>query len=235
MITINGLCKRYKSLQILDGIDLTIHRGRVTAILGANAAGKTTLIKCVLGLARPDSGIIAVDGRPIDDGQYRAGVGYMPQIARFPENISGQDLLDMIIDLRGSSPASTEFIDQLELRPHLAKPLRTLSGGTRQKLNAVIALLFAPPVLILDEPTAGMDPISAGMLKDRLRVEAARGRTIMLTSHVISEVEEIADDIAVLSEGRIRFAGPVHDLKRVTREFTLERAIAQVLRTGVAA
>lgn len=236
MIEILGLRKRYKALQVLDGVDLTIGQGRVTAVVGPNAAGKTTLIKTILGLARADEGTVTIGGVEIDDrGDYRASIGYMPQIARFPDNITGQDLLDMIVDLRGVSPATTALIDLLALRPHLAKPLRVLSGGTRQKINAVVAFMFAPPVLILDEPTAGLDPVAAGILKDQLRAEREKGTTIVLTSHVMSEIDELADDVAFLCDGRIRFAGPVHDLKRVTRQFTLERAIAHVLQNGVAA
>jgi Cu-processing system ATP-binding protein len=128
-----------------------------------------------------------------------------------------------------------DLINLFDLRPHLRKPLRTLSGGTRQKINAVIAFMFAPPVLMLDEPSAGLDPVSAGILKDRLREERERGATVVLTSHVLSEIEELANDIAFLAEGTIRFSGPVHDLKRVTRQFTLERAIAHILTCGVAA
>jgi Cu-processing system ATP-binding protein len=159
----------------------------------------------------------------------------MPQIARFPENITGREVIDMMIDLRRGATPSEDLVDVLELRPHLLKPMRALSGGTRQKLNAVVAFLFSPPVLMLDEPSAGLDPVSAGLLKDRLLAEKARGTTVILTSHVLSEIDELADDVAFLADGRIRFAGPVHDLKRATRQFTLERAIAHVLRNGVAA
>jgi Cu-processing system ATP-binding protein len=236
MIEIHGLRKRFGAQQVLDGIDLSIAPGRITAIVGPNAAGKSTLIKCILGLARADAGSILVGGQPADgDGAYRASIGYMPQIARFPENITGQDLLDMIIDIRGNPVLHDDLIHLFGLRPHLGKPLRTLSGGTRQKINAVLAFLFAPPALILDEPSAGLDPVSAGILKDRLRDERARGATIVLTSHVLSEIDELADDVAFLADGRIRFAGAVPDLKRTTRQFTLERAIAHILTNGAAA
>jgi Cu-processing system ATP-binding protein len=233
MIEIAGLRKKFGGNQVLDGVELAIAPGRITAVVGPNAAGKSTLIKCILGLTRPDAGTIMVGNRAVDEsGSYRADIGYKPQIARFPENISGQDLLDMIIDLRGSPIVHDDLIHLFDLRPHLRKPLRTLSGGTRQKLNAVVAFMFAPPVLMLDEPSAGLDPISAGIFKDRLREEQERGATIVLTSHVLSEIDELADDVAFLAEGKIRFAGAVHDLKRVTRQFTLERAIAHVLKHG---
>lgn len=234
MIEIRGLRKRFGLNAVLDGVDLDIAGGRITAIVGPNAAGKSTLIKCVLGLTRPDAGTIAVGGVDIDErGEYRSGIGYMPQIARFPENISGQDLIDMVVDVRGMPAASREMIEAFGLRAHLAKPLRTLSGGTRQKLNAVIALLFRPAVLMLDEPSAGLDPVSAGLLKDRMRSERDAGTAVILTSHVLSEIDELADDVAFLADGRIRFAGPVQELKVATRQFTLERAIAHVLQHGV--
>ena len=236
MIEIGGLEKRFGANQVLDGIDLVLSPGRITAVVGPNAAGKSTLIKCILGLTRPDAGSISVGGKPIDEGgAYRAGIGYMPQIARFPENITGRELIDMIVSLRGADAPREDLIDTLELRPHLLKPLRTLSGGTRQKLNAVVAFLFRPPVLILDEPSAGLDPVSAGFLKDRLRDERDCGTTVVLTSHVLSEIDELADDVAFLADGKIRFCGGVHELKRMTRQFTLERAIAHVLQNGAAA
>ena len=133
MIEIRGLRKRFGPNAVLDGVDLGIAAGRITAIVGPNAAGKSTLIKCVLGLTRPDAGSITVGGVDVDErGDYRSRIGYMPQIARFPENISGQDLIDMVVDVRGAPASNHDMIDALGLRPHLAKPLRTLSGGTRQ-------------------------------------------------------------------------------------------------------
>jgi len=237
MIEIQCLRKRYGALQVLDGVDLTMATGRVTAVVGPNAAGKTTLIKSVLGLVRPDSGRIAVNGEVIDDGgRYRAAIGYMPQIARYPDNLTGDDLFAMMRDLRGEgSSRDEELVDALGLRAHLHKPLRVLSGGTRQKVNASLAFLFTPSLLFLDEPTAGLDPVSSAIVKDKIATERAHGKTFVLTSHVMSELEELADDIAFLVEGRIRFAGPIHDLKKVTRQLSLERAIAHVLEHGAAA
>lgn len=236
MIEVRALRKRFGALQVLDGVDLTIRPGRVTAVVGPNGAGKTTLIKCVLGLANPDSGTIAVDGRRASsDGQYRAAIGYMPQIARFPENLSAIDLFDMMSDLRGPAARDEELIESLGLREHVHKPLRVLSGGTRQKVNAALAFLFAPSVLILDEPTSGLDPVSSGVVKDKILAEREKGRTCVLTSHVMAELEALADDIAFLVEGRIRFSGAVNLLKRMTRQLSLERAIAQVMEGGLAA
>jgi Cu-processing system ATP-binding protein len=230
MIRFEGIRKRFGALQVLDGVDLEIASGRVTAIVGPNSAGKTTLIKSLLGLTRIDSGLITCGGSAIDpNGNYRQSIGYMPQIARFPENLSAADLFEMMRHLRIGAARDEELIERLALREHLDKPLRVLSGGTRQKVNAALAFLFAPSLLVLDEPTAGLDPVASSVVKDKVLAERAKGRTFVLTSHVMSELEELADDVAFLVEGRIRFAGSIHDLKKMTRQLSLERAIAHVL------
>ena len=238
MLEIRNLTKRFGALDVLRGVDLIVRPGRVTALLGPNGAGKTTLIKSVLGLTRPDTGAILLGGAPAVGEAYRARIGYMPQIARFPENLSGADLMAMLADLRGVAlgGAATDeaLVERFALGPHLAKPLRTLSGGTRQKVNAVLAFLFRPELLVLDEPTAGLDPLSSGVLKDRILAERGAGRTIVLTSHVSSELEEMADDVVFLLEGRIAFAGPVDELLRRTGQSRLERAVGRVMQRRAA-
>lgn len=235
MIELRGVHKRYGALRVLDGVDATFAPGRVTAVVGPNSAGKTTLIKSILGLTRIDAGTITMAGKVIDgDGRYRESIGYMPQIANFPANLSAADLFAMMRDLRGAAVArDEELLERLALHEHLRKPLHTLSGGTRQKVNAALAFLFAPDVLFLDEPTAGLDPVASGIVKKKVLAERARGRTFVLTSHVMSELEELSDDVAFLVDGRIRFAGSIHDLKKRTRQLSLERAIACVIEQGI--
>jgi Cu-processing system ATP-binding protein len=231
MIRITGLTKRFGALHVLRDLDLEIADGRVTAIVGPNGAGKTTLMKTILGLTRSDGGRILVDGERVgDDPAYRAQVGYMPQIARFPENLSAHELIAMVRDLRGDDAAiDDDLITRFRLEDHLRKPLRVLSGGTRQKVNAVLAFLFKPSLLVLDEPTSGLDPVSSGILKDKIAEVRDSGRTVIVASHVLSELDALADDIAFLVDGRLRYAGPVHDLKLATRQLSLERAIAHVM------
>ena len=236
MITIHDLTKRFGALDVLCGLDLEIQPGRVTGVVGPNGAGKTTLIKIILGLTRPDGGRVLMDGEPIgNDAAYRSRVGYMPQIARFPENLTGTELIAMVESLRGQqgemreTGRDRELIERFHLALHLEKPLRTLSGGTRQKVNAVLAFLFDPDLLILDEPTSGLDPVASGILKEKVQEARDAGKTVIVTSHVMSELEEIADDIAFVLDGRVRFAGSVHDLKLHTRQLSLERAIAQMM------
>jgi Cu-processing system ATP-binding protein len=236
MIEIAGLKKRFGANQVLDGVDLAISPGRITAIVGPNAAGKSTLIKCILGLTRPDAGRISVAYKPIDErGAYRSDIGYMPQIARFPENMTAAELLTLARDLRrsGGHPMTIdeELIQHFDVASFARKPLRTLSGGTRQKVNAALAFLFAPSVLMLDEPTAGLDPVASSALKDKILKVRAEHRTVIVTSHVMSELEELADDVAVLVDGSLRFTGTVQEIKRTTRQTTLERAVANLLST----
>lgn len=234
-LELTGIRKRFGRLQVLDGVDAVVASGRVTAIVGPNAAGKSTLIKCVLGLVRPDEGQIGVLGEPVGtDPGYRRRIGYMPQGAPFPENLTGREILRMLKGLRGESETDEELIHRFNLGPELAKPIRTLSGGTRQKLNAVVAFLFRPSVVILDEPTAGLDPLASGILKEKIQEAVERGITVVLTSHIMSEIEELATEVIFLVEGRVHFQGTMEQLRRTTGEQRLERAVARLMRARVA-
>lgn len=236
MIRIENLSKRYGKLLVLDGLNLTIRRGEVTAILGPNGAGKTTLIKAILGLVKPDGGHVTVGGEAVNGSpEYRRMIGYMPQIARYPENLTAREIIRMIRDLRDDPDVVDEsLVRTLGLEQELDKPFRTLSGGNRQKISAVLAFLFRPEILFLDEPSSGLDPVSSSALKDRILAERAEGRTIVLTSHVMSEVEELGDRVIYLLDGRIHFEASVDDLLDSTGEPSLERAIAHVMTAGVA-
>lgn len=236
MIEITKLTKRFGANEVLRGVDLRIERGRVTGIVGPNGAGKTTLLKMLLGLSHPTSGDICVDGTFVNgDERYRARIGYMPQIARFPDNLTASELFAMLRDLRGDSgDLDEEMLNRFQLEPHLDKPLRVLSGGTRQKVNACLALLFRPSLLLLDEPTAGLDPLSSATLKDKIHALRADGVTVIVASHIMSELEELCDDVAFLLDGTVRYIGPVSQLTAMTRQANLERAIAALMIREVA-
>jgi len=231
-VSIRGLRKRYGRLEVLRGLDLEIAEGRVLAIVGPNAAGKTTLIKSILGLVRRRDGEIRVAGEAVGrDPRYRRRIGYMPQAARFPEQLTGAEVLALLRGVRGETTERDErLIDQLELRSSLATPVAAMSGGTRQKLNAAVAFLFRPSLLILDEPTAGLDPVASAVLKDRIKAAPGEGQTVILTSHIMSEIEELADEVVFLVEGSIRFQGSIASLVERTGEARLERAIARMMR-----
>ena len=237
MIEARHITKTFGTLRVLDDLSLSIAPRRITGLVGPNAAGKTTLAKIILGLTKADCGTLEIDGAPIGaDDSYRSRIGYMPQMARFPENLSARELFEMLTDLRRPTrPVDDELVERFNFAGALDKPIRMLSGGTRQKVNAVIAFLFRPDLLILDEPTAGLDPVSSGILKDKIFAEKAAGTTFLLTSHIMSELDELADDVAFINEGKVAFAGALAEIKRVTRQSNLERAIAEMMKRGAAA
>ena len=231
-VELAGVRKRFGRLEVLRGVDACIEPGRITAIVGPNAAGKTTLIKMMLGLVRPDPGSrVSVDGIAVNgDPSYRQRIGYMPQAAHFPDQLTGREVLQLISGLRGEGAAKDEeLIARFQLEPVLDRPVRTLSGGTRQKLNAGVAFLFRPALLILDEPTAGLDPVAAGILKDKVLRAPTEGATVVLTSHLMSEVEELAQDLLFLLDGSVAFRGTVEALLQQSNERRLERAIGRWL------
>jgi len=236
MIDIRGLKKSFGPNDVLRGVDLHVARGRITGIVGPNGAGKTTLVKTLLGLCHATAGEIRIDGTLVgDDERYRARIGYMPQIARFPENLTATDLFTTLRDLRGEpGELDDDLVRSLALGDQLDKPLRVLSGGTRQKVNACMALLFDPQLLILDEPTAGLDPLSSAALKDRILSLRVRGVTVLVASHIMSELEELCDDVVFLLDGVTRFSGPIDKLTTMTRQANLERAIAALMIREVA-
>jgi Cu-processing system ATP-binding protein len=230
LLEVSEVSKSFGRLPVLRRVSFGIRAGRITAILGPNAAGKSTVIKTILGLTRADSGRIVVNGSPVsEDPGYRAGIGYMPQAAPFPENLTGREVLAMLRELREEAGEDTGLLRELELEGELSKPVRTMSGGTRQKLNAAVAFMFHPSLLILDEPTAGLDPVASRILKRKIRSVRSEGATVILTSHVLAEVEGLADDLIVLLDGRVAYTGTLRHLVETSGEDGLEGAVAYLM------
>jgi Cu-processing system ATP-binding protein len=235
MIDIQHIGKRFKKLQALDGINLRFHKGQVVALIGPNGSGKTTLIKTILGLVRPDAGRILFQDRPIaNDVEYRSRIGYMPQVGRYPDNMKIGQLFRMIRDLRGKDvEVDEELYFQYGLDAIQDKDMRALSGGTRQKVSAALAFLFNPPVLILDEPTAGLDPIASELLQKKIIREKQKGKLILITSHVLTDLEEITTDVLYLQDGKVVFNGGLQTLQQQTGEQRLQKAIARLMENGL--
>ncbi len=230
MVTIENLHKKFGKNQILSGLDLTIKGGGIFAVLGPNGSGKTTLIKSILGMVIPNKGTINVLGENIKrNSNYRHKIDYLPQIANFPSNLKVKELIKMIKDLRGKTADDKRLIELFKLEPFLDKKLGNLSGGTKQKVNIVLTFMFDSPLIILDEPTTGLDPISLIRLKDLIQAEKSNGKTILITSHIMSFVEEISDEIVFLLEGKIYFKGTISELKSKTKQSDFEHAIASIL------
>lgn len=231
MIQITNLEKSFGRLRVLQGVDITISRKGIYAVLGPNGSGKTTLIKSILGMVIPDNGNLLVDGAPVrGESSYRSGIAYLPQIARFPENLKVAELIAMIKDIR-QQPAiyEDEIMDAFGLRPALNQKLRNLSGGTRQKVNILLSLMFDCPLLILDEPTVGLDPMALIRLKEMILARKAAGKTILLTTHIMGLVEDLADQVIFLLDGKVRFSGSMEQMIRESGEDDLEHAIASML------
>ena len=230
MVTIENLHKSFNKNIVLSGINLNISDGGIFAILGPNGSGKTTLIKSILGMVIPNKGTITVLGKNIKhNSAYRSKINYLPQIANFPSNLKVKELIKMIKDLRSNTNEDEHLIKLFNLEPFLNKKLGNLSGGTKQKVNIVLAFMFDSPLIILDEPTTGLDPISLIRLKKLIQTEKAKGKTLLITSHIMSFVEEVSDKIVFILEGKIYFKGTVNELKTKTNQPDFEHAIASIL------
>ena len=204
MIQVTDLHKNFGKLEVLKGVGFSINRPGVFAVLGHNGSGKTTMLKTILGMVIPNSGELKVNDQTIyKSWEYRKDIAYLPQIARFPENLTVNELIKMILDIRNRKGREGELIERFGLEKFLDKKLSDLSGGTRQKVNIVLAFMFDANICIMDEPTAGLDPVALIELK-----------------------------IIFLLDGKIHFQGTLKEMQKQTNEKDLEHAIAAMLVTN---
>jgi Cu-processing system ATP-binding protein len=234
MIRIEEVSKTFGKTIALKDISLQLDKGRSIAFIGPNGSGKTTLIKCILGLVRQDEGRIWVNDEPTQDNyRYREHIGYMPQVGRYPDNMKVHQVLSLIRQIRhsGAGKALDEtLLETFDLHSMMDKPMHALSSGMRQKVSAVLAFLFDPPILILDEPTAGLDPLSNEVLKEKIQQQRERGKLILLTSHILSDLDDITSDVLYIQEGEILFFKSLGQLKTETDAPRLSKAITQIMK-----
>lgn len=232
MIITENLSKNFGRLTALDQVTLSLSKGKSYAMVGPNGSGKTTLIKSILGLVRPTSGTIHIKGKNIaNEWKYREDIGYMPQIGRYPENMRIGELIDMMKTIRQEVKAvDEELIDAFKLYKMYDKKMHTLSGGTRQKVSASLAFLFHAPILILDEPTAGLDPISVEILKEKILHERRMGKLLIITSHILSDLDELATEMIYIFEGKIQYNNSIETLKHETNETKLNKAVTTLIK-----
>jgi ABC-2 type transport system ATP-binding protein len=210
-----GFWGRKKTL--LQGVGLRLVRGRTLGFVGANGAGKSTTIKQLVGGARPTAGTVRVLGDDPRSPRVRQRIGFMPEQPPLPPTLSPADLIALHARLCGVPTArGSELLDQVGLAEHRAARVGTFSKGMQTRLCLALALLHEPELLILDEPMSGLDPVGRELVRRILREQAAAGRSILFSSHVLSDVEALCDDVAVIDRGRIVYLGSARDAVGVT-------------------
>lgn len=231
MISVQHIHKKFGKLEVLKDFNLEFESGNSYALMGPNGSGKTTLIKIILGMVIPNSGDVLVQGKSIKGSYvYRSNIGYMPQIGRYPDNIKIGQLFSMMQDMRPEiKEYDMELVEAFGLHNMLEKHMHTLSGGTRQKVSAALAFMFRADILILDEPTAGLDPIAVEVLKNKIKKERDSGKLILITSHILSELEELTNHAIYIFEGDVFFNDTVQSLKDITGENKFSTAIARLM------
>jgi len=233
MIEIKNLTKKFNKFTALNQVNIRFNDGHSVALIGPNGCGKTTLIKCILGLNVVEDGDILVNNESVKEHYlYRKNNGYMPQIGRYPENMTIAQTIQMIKDTRkvSESELDTELLEAFELENIFDKKMRTLSGGTTQKVSAVLAFLFNPGIIILDEPTAGLDPLASEILKNKIIKEKNKGKLIIITSHLLSELDDIVSEIVFMNEGKVIVHQSVEELMTERKTEKISESIISILK-----
>lgn len=234
MIKIENLKKKFGKNEALKGVELEMGSGSVIAIMGPNGSGKTTLLKCILGLVKADEGKIYVKNCLVNgECDYKRHIGYMPQYSCFPENLKVKEVMAMIKDIRGNNMKyDEELVEKLKIAEMNDKQISQLSGGMKQRVSSAAAFLFNAEIIILDEPTAGLDPVSSEIVKNKILEEKQKGKLVIITSHIVSEVEAMADRIIYMLEGKIYFDETKEKLYSATGKQNLNKAIAHLINAG---
>ncbi|MGZ4809156.1 MAG: ABC transporter ATP-binding protein [Thermoanaerobaculia bacterium] len=226
-IEVQGLRKQYSAkIVALDGVSLSVQPGELFGLLGPNGAGKTTTVKILLGLTRATEGTASVDGRPVSDPESRRRVGYLPEGHKIPGYLTARQTLSIFGRMSGMERAdikrrTDELLERVGIPQWRDVRVKKFSKGMTQRLGLACALIHSPQVLLLDEPTDGVDPVGRREIRDLLREEAKNGTAVLLNSHLLSEIELTCDRVAVLRKGKVAAAGTIDELTRTTAKYKL--------------
>ena len=232
LIEVSGLRKQYRSsfgkplITALDGIDFQVREGELFGLLGPNGAGKTTTVKILLGLTHATAGTASVCGLPVRDPESRRRVGYLPEGHKIPNYLTARQALTIFGRMSGMSRKEIDhriplLLEQVRMTTWADVRIRKFSKGMTQRLGLACAMVHAPQVLLLDEPTDGVDPVGRREIRDILRAEADRGTAVLLNSHLLSEIERTCDRVAVLRDGKVAAFGSVDELTRKTATYKM--------------
>ena len=217
VIEVQGVSKRYGEVLAVDGVDLLLEGGGIFGLIGRNGAGKSTLFRMMLGLTPPDAGDIRIGGEPVRGRRFREvrrSIGYLPENAVFYDNLTGLETLRFFAALKGAPAAACQpLLDKVGLGAAGGKRVRGYSKGMRQRLALAQALLGEPQLLFLDEPTNGLDPEGVREFYAILGEVRGRGGTVLLTSHILAEIQERVDSLAIMKLGRIQARGTLQELR----------------------
>jgi ABC-2 type transport system ATP-binding protein len=238
VIETNDLRKSYRGVEALRGVSIRVEPGEVYGLLGPNGAGKTTLVKILLGIVRGTAGSARLLGRAVGDAAARRRVGYLPEDHRFPEYHTAYSLLDFYGDLHGLPAADRRkripaALAQVGLADRMHSKVRAYSKGMKQRLGVAQALYHGPDVVFLDEPTDGVDPLGRREIRTILQDLKSRGVTVFLNSHLLSEVEQLCDRVAILQRGLLAREGTIGDLTEQRNRYVLGLADGQELPAAV--
>jgi ABC-2 type transport system ATP-binding protein len=227
VIRIRGVEKSYKTLSVLRGVDLDVERGTIVALLGSNGAGKTTLVRILATLLRQDAGTATVEGHDVrtDAASVREAISLTGQFAAVDEILTGRENLALVARLRhlpDPGAVADDLLARFSLVDAGARRVGTYSGGMRRRLDIAMSLIGSPPVIVLDEPTTGLDPQARNEVWDAVRELARSGTTVLLTTQYLEEAEQLADRIAILHEGRIAVDGTLAELRALLPKATVE-------------
>jgi len=215
VLAVSQLQKRYGRQDALAGVDLEVEAGQLVGLLGPNGAGKSTLTKIACGLVRPSAGRVEILGRPAGSAEARAALGYLAELFRFPGWLTAAELLrfhQRLVGAEGGQAERRHLLDLVELGDAADKRIEAMSKGMQQRLGIAQALVGSPRLLLLDEPTSALDPVGRRIVRELLEEMRRRGVSVLLNSHLLSEVELICDHVAIIARGRLVKAGTPQEL-----------------------